>query len=91
MSTDINDPAYPKAFDPFGRRPRPNPPWRPMIEFDPSKPAILHDELNNLEYEWPGAGDRRYEHWRKYATWHTKSVMTWCGYLIDRWREPVKH
>ena len=26
--------------------------WRPMSEFDPSKPALVHDELNRTTFEW---------------------------------------
>lgn len=90
MTADIKDPAYPKAFDPFGKRPHPLPPWRPMSEFDPAKAALLHDELNDNVFEWSGEADQC-DHWHKYASWHTPSVMSWDGLLIDRWREPVKH
>lgn len=58
-----------------------------MSEFDPNKPCILHDELNEKEIEWSG------EHpdaWHNYAVKHTESVMSWGGYLIARWREPTK-
>lgn len=90
MSQVRTDPAYPEAFDPFGKRPRPNPPWRPMSEFDPTKPAILHDELNDQAFEWSGAREQ-FSHWQKYAKWHTESVITWCGHLFDRWREDTNH
>ena len=66
--------------------PRLLPPWRPMSEFDPSKPAILHDKLNDKEIEWSGDADE----WRRCAVQHTESVISFDGYLIDRWREPVK-
>jgi hypothetical protein len=85
----INDPAYPEPFDPWTRRPRPLRPWRPMSEFDPAKPAILHDELNENEFLWTGTGER-YEHWCKFASQYSPSVIEWDGLLIDRWREPTK-
>jgi hypothetical protein len=25
--------------------------WRPMSEFDPSKPALVHDQLNDNTFE----------------------------------------
>lgn len=81
------DPAYPGEFDPFGSRPVPQSPWRPMSEFDPSKHCILHDELNEIEIEWSGEDP---DAWHKYAVKHTESVMNWGGYLIDRWRELTK-
>jgi hypothetical protein len=26
--------------------------WRPMAEFDPSEPAIVHDKLNDKTIDW---------------------------------------
>ena len=70
--------------------PRLLPPWRPMKDFDPSKPAVIHNGLNDKEIEWSG-GDGCRDDWLKSATQHIPGVIEWDGYLIDRWREPVKH
>lgn len=67
--------------------PRLLPPWRPMSEFDPSRPAVLHDAVNDIEIEWSGDADE----WRRVTLQHTENVISFDGYLIDRWREPVKH
>lgn len=61
-----------------------------MSEFDPARPCILHDDMNDGEIHWPGDGDHC-AHWHKHATEHTPGVIEWDGNLIDRWREPVKH
>lgn len=61
-----------------------------MSEFDPSRPCILHDDMNDAEIQWSADSDHC-AHWHKYATEHTPGVVEWDGYLIDRWREPVKH
>ena len=58
-----------------------------MNEFDAGKPAILHDAVNDIEVEWSGDADE----WRKVTVQHSESVVGYDGYLIDRWREHVKH
>lgn len=61
-----------------------------MSEFDPSKPAILHDGVNDKEIGWLGGNECR-DDWLKLSTGHSPGVIEWDGNLIDRWREPVKH
>jgi hypothetical protein len=55
---------------------------RPMNEFDPTKRAIVHDEMNDKSFEWQPewAG-----HYREYATQHTEGVIGWDGLLLDGW------
>jgi hypothetical protein len=35
---------------------------RPMSEFDPSKPAMVHDRLNDEMFEW--MPERHMAHWK---------------------------
>jgi hypothetical protein len=36
--------------------------WRPMVEFDPSKPAMVHDGLNDQVVDWkPELYQKHYE------------------------------
>jgi len=60
------------------------PPLRPMSEFDPARPAILHDELNEVMVLWGGDA----EHWREHATMDRIGVFEWDGMLIDGWVLP---
>ena len=55
---------------------------RPMDEFDPSEPAILHDCLNNSVITW--TGDKGGE-WKRYARQHAAGVMEFDGLLFDGW------
>lgn len=54
---------------------------RPMSEFDPSQPAILHDRLNDKIITWTG---ELADDWRKYAR-HSEGVVEWDGRLFDGW------
>jgi hypothetical protein len=60
--------------------PVPPPELHPMNGFDPSKPAILHDQLNDQIIPWTGEDA---EHWRRYASPHAPGVIEWDGLLID--------
>lgn len=53
---------------------------RPMREFDPAKRAILHDSLNDVEFEWL---PRRAESWGINARKHDTGVVEWDGLLLD--------
>ncbi len=57
---------------------------RPMSEFDPAKPAILHDALNDQIITWT-ADKEDVEHWREHAVPHAEGVIAWDGLLIDGW------
>ena len=60
----------------------PPPELKPMDEFDPSQPAILHDALSDRIIPWTGEDQ---DHWRKYAKTHIDGVIAWNGLLIDGW------
>ncbi len=59
---------------------------RPMSQFDPSKPAVLHDDLNDKMIAWTG---EQADHWHRYAHPHDDGgIIEWDGLLIDGWVEP---
>jgi hypothetical protein len=56
---------------------------RPMCEFDPSKPAMVHDGLNDETFEW--VPERHMVHWE--PVWEAEpGVIGWDGLLLDGWR-----
>ena len=58
--------------------------WRPMSEFDPSRPALVHDDLNDTVFEWQ---PERFEvDFRKYASQWCTGVVSWDGLLLDGWQ-----
>lgn len=61
--------------------------WRPMAEFDPSRPSLVHDGLNDEVIDWkPELYQRHYE---RYA--HPEfnpGVTEWDGLLLDGWKDP---
>ena len=54
----------------------------PMKEFDPTKPAMVHDRLNDKTFEW-------LPEWQASYKWHAKEVgpgvISWDGVLLDGW------
>ena len=60
-----------------------------MRSFNPTEPALLHDQLNDKVISW-AAGRDELAHWRKYARPdHQEGVIAWDGALIDGWCEPL--
>jgi len=55
---------------------------RPMDDFDPSEPAILHDRLNDTVVTW--TGDKADE-WRQYARPYALGVIEFDRLLFDGW------
>ena len=49
------------------------PALRPMSEFDPSKPALVHDQLNDDTFEW--LPEKYREHYERYAHEHRPGVI----------------
>jgi hypothetical protein len=58
-------------------------PLRPMSEFDPSMPAMVHDQLNDT-FEW--MPEKWREHYERYASEHAPGIVSWDGLLLDGWR-----
>jgi hypothetical protein len=55
----------------------------PMEEFDPTKPVMVHDRLNDRTFEWkPATMQANYE---KYAEAFGPDVIEWDGLLLDGW------
>jgi hypothetical protein len=57
---------------------------RPMSEFEPTKPAVLHDQLNDKMVAWTGEDVAS---WRAYSNPHRAGVVEWDGLLFDGWVE----
>jgi hypothetical protein len=60
-------------------------PWRPIAEFDPSKPAIVHDKLNDKTIDW--RPERYLDHYRANSTPFDPGVIEWDGLLLDGWKD----
>jgi hypothetical protein len=59
---------------------------KPMSTFNPSQPALLHDQLNDDTFAWTG---EQADHWRQHAKEASEGVIGWDGCLIDGWCEPL--
>ena len=59
------------------------PALRPMSEFDPSKPALVHDQLNDDTFEW--LPEQHMPHWEPFKE-AEPGVIGWDGLLLDGWR-----
>jgi hypothetical protein len=59
--------------------------WRPMVEFDPSKPAMVHDGLNDQVIDWKP--ELYQKHYERYAHPEFNAGVTeWDGLLPDGWK-----
>ena len=56
---------------------------KPMSEFVPSRWVLVHDQLNDEEFEWWPA---RREHYERYARRLEDGRVAWEGLLLDGWR-----
>ena len=56
---------------------------KPMSEFDPSAPAMVHDRLNDRTFEWKPEWRAAYE---KHAARHAPGVIEFDGLLLRRAR-----
>jgi len=58
-------------------------PMNPVSTFDPSKPAMVHDRLNDRTFKWkPETMQANYE---EYANPHGPGIIAWDGLLRDGW------
>ena len=53
-----------------------------MNEFDPSQPAVLHDQRNDQIVTWTA---ELADNWRQYASDRGDGVIEWDGLLFDGW------
>jgi len=62
--------------------PNPPPSLRPMVDFDPSQPAILHDSRTDCIVTWTGEDVAAY---REEAIARPDGIVEWSGYIFDGW------
>ena len=55
---------------------------RPMSDFDPAKPAMVHDVLNDDTFAWKPEWAA---HYRQYARENGPGVIGWDGRLLVGW------
>src|ERR1700722_19366741 len=55
-------------------------PFRPMTQFDPSRPALVHDRLNAKTFEWSPEWRASFERYKREAG---LGVVSWDGLLLD--------
>lgn len=60
---------------------------RSMIEFDPARPALVHDSLNDKMIEWQPDWAA---HYREHAIAEGE-IIGWDGLLLDGWCERHTH
>jgi hypothetical protein len=57
---------------------------RPMSEFDPTPPALVHDQLNDQMFRWEP--ERHGRDWQRSGpTPWRPGVVEWDGLLLDGW------
>jgi hypothetical protein len=60
---------------------------RPMSEFDPTRPALVHDELNDNTFEWkPECADSYQDALDDSRRWGSDGKVSWDGLSLDGWR-----
>jgi hypothetical protein len=50
-----------------------------MRTFDPTKPAMVHDQLNDETFEWQP------ERFHSMSSPHGDDMIEWDGLLLDGW------
>jgi hypothetical protein len=64
---------------------------RPMFEFDPTRPALVHDELNDRTFEWKPEGAESYgKALDDSRRWGSVGKVEWDGLILDGWRPLLK-
>jgi hypothetical protein len=58
---------------------------KPMSDFDPTQPAMVHDLLNDKTFQWNP--DRHLESYRRHAVPDGPHMVAWEGLLLDGWTE----
>src|SRR5687768_6159140 len=58
---------------------------QPMATFDPSRPCLVYDELNDELFAWQPEWQASY---LKHVTPHCEGVVSWDGLLLAGWRKP---
>jgi hypothetical protein len=55
-----------------------------MEEFDPTRPGILHDRLNDQIIKWDAEPDQ-VANFRMNAEKSTDGLVVWNGFILDGW------
>ena len=58
---------------------------KPMSEFDPTRPALVHDLLNDRTFEWKPK--EHSDSYRRFAEFDGPNMVAWDDYLLDGWKE----
>jgi hypothetical protein len=68
--------------EPAGQGMIPPPSLRPMKDFNPAEPAVLHDAVNDciVTWDWERADD-----FRKNAVYDAEGRVAWHGHIFDGW------
>ena len=59
---------------------------RPMADFDPGQPAVLHEQQHDRMIPWTGEDC---EDWRKRAERRGEGIISYNGMLFDGWGNPL--
>jgi hypothetical protein len=57
---------------------------RPMKDFDPSEPAILHDRISDVIISWSG---EEADEFRRSRVEREDGTIAWKHFLFDGWGE----
>jgi hypothetical protein len=55
-----------------------------MSDFDPSVPAVLHEQVTNRMVPWAGTEEER-QSFDHFAIWLSDGSVEWQGHLFDGW------
>ena len=56
-----------------------------MSEFDPARPSLVHDALNDVTFVWQREWEADFREHALPST--TPGIIEWDGRLLDGWRE----
>jgi hypothetical protein len=60
------------------------PTLRPMRTFDPTKPAMMHDQLNDRTFQWDP--ERWGDDFWVVSRFESEGMIDWDGLLLDGWK-----
>ena len=60
---------------------------KPMSEFDPSQPGMVHDLLADRTFPWDP--EMYLESYRRFAEPEGNGMVAWDGMLLDGWTEHI--
>ena len=60
----------------------PPPTLHPMKDFNPSEPAILHDQISDAIVTWSGEDADAF---RRNGVWREDGTVAWNGFVFDGW------